>query len=54
MFTSPELVALIQQDRERSIARMRIARLAAHVRACCDPSLVGRLVRAVRRSPAAC
>jgi hypothetical protein len=54
MFPSPELVALIQQERERSIARDRLARLAACVRACCAPSLVGRVVRTVRRSPAAC
>ena len=54
MFTSPELVALIQQERERSIAHDRLARLAARVRACCDPSLVGRVLRAVRRAPAAC
>jgi hypothetical protein len=54
MFTSPELVTLIQQERERSIARDRLARLAACVRACCDPSLVGRVARAFRRSPAAC
>jgi hypothetical protein len=54
MFTSPELVTLIQQERERSIARDRLARLAACVRSCCDPSLVGRVARAFRRSPAAC
>ena len=57
MHTSPELVALIQQERERSIAHdrlARLARLAARVRACCDPSLVGRVTRALRRSPAAC
>jgi hypothetical protein len=54
MLTSPELVALIQQERERSIAHDRLARLAASLRACCDPSLVGRVLRAVRRSPAAC
>jgi hypothetical protein len=53
MFTSPELVALIQQERERSIAHDRLARLAACVRACCDPSIVQRIARAFRRSPAA-
>ena len=47
MFTSPELVALIQQERERSIAHDRLARLAACVRACCDPSLVGRVAARV-------
>ena len=54
MQPSPELVALIQQERERSIAHGRLARLAACVRACCDPSLLGRVARALRRSPAAC
>ena len=53
MFTSPELVTLIQQERERSLARDRLARLAACVRACCDPSFASRVVRALRRSPAA-
>jgi len=54
MHTSPELVALIQQERERSIAHERLARVAACVRACCDPSLLDRVSRALRRSPAAC
>ena len=54
MLTSPELVALIQQERERSIAKARLARLASCVRACCDPSFVGRIARALRRSPDAC
>jgi hypothetical protein len=54
VITSPELVSLIQQERERSIARDRLARLAACVRACCDPSFAGRVARALRRSPAAC
>ena len=54
MLTSPELVALIQQERERSIAHDRLARIAACVRACCDPSLAARVARAFRRAPAAC
>ena len=54
MQTSPELVALIQQERERSIANDRLARHAACVRACCDPSLVSRVARALRLSPTAC
>ena len=32
MLTSPELVALIQQERERSIAHDRLVRLAGRVR----------------------
>jgi hypothetical protein len=54
MLTSPELVALIQQERERSIARDRLAKLAARVRACCDPSLLGRVARVLHRSNATC
>ena len=54
MRTSPELVALIQQERERTIAQDRLARLAACVRACCDPSLFSRVARTLRRSPAGC
>jgi hypothetical protein len=51
---SPELVAHIQRDRERLIRQDRLARLAACVRACCSPSLVDRLARALRVAPAAC
>ena len=54
MHASPELVTLIQQERERFIEHDRLARVAACVRACCDPSLASRLIRALRRSPAAC
>jgi hypothetical protein len=57
MYASPELVAAVQRERERSIDRdrlARMARLAARVRACCDPSLISRFVRALGRSPAFC
>ena len=56
MHTSPELVALIQQERERTFERDRLARLAACLRACCDPSFVDRMARVLRlrRDPAAC
>jgi hypothetical protein len=47
-----ELVALIQQERERYIREDRLARLASAVRACCSPSRLDRLVKTLRRTPA--
>lgn len=47
-----ELVALIQQEREQYIRGDHLARLAAAVRACCSPSRLERIVRAIRRTPA--
>ena len=54
MNATPELVALVQREREEQIRGDSLARLAARVRACCSPSTFDRLVRAVRRTPAAC
>jgi len=54
MNTTPELVALIQRDREQHIQRDHLARLAACANACCNPSLINRLARALRGSPADC
>jgi hypothetical protein len=51
---SPELVALIQRDRERQIKQDRLARIAACVKACCSPSVVDRLARALRLAPTSC
>jgi hypothetical protein len=55
MITTFEYVALIQRERERTFESDRLARLAASVRACCEPSLFERLARALRgASPAEC
>ena len=56
MHASPELVALIQRERERDIDRDTMARIAACVRACCSTSLslTTRLARALRLSPSFC
>jgi hypothetical protein len=43
-----DMIAAIQQDRERSIGRDRLARLAAQARDCCRPSTIRRLVRTLR------
>ena len=48
MITTPELVALIQRERDRHIEHDRLARIAACGRACCSPTLIGRLAHAVR------
>jgi hypothetical protein len=48
MQSSSELVAQVQRDRERHIEQAHLARIAACVRACCSPSIVDRLARALR------
>jgi hypothetical protein len=48
----PELVAMIQQDRQRAVARDRLVRLVAAIRACCSPSMRDRITRALRLTPA--
>lgn len=52
MNTSIDILAAIQQDRERSIGQDRLARLAALARDCCRPSTISRLVRTLRRAAA--
>jgi hypothetical protein len=54
MLTTPELVAVVQRERDASAARSRVARLASRVRACCDPSRVDRLARALHLRTASC
>jgi hypothetical protein len=54
MYTTPELVALVQREREIRIREDHLARLAACVRACCSPTLIDRVARALRGTPAAC
>lgn len=49
-----EYITVIQREREAQIESDRLARFAARVRACCDPSLFIRLARALRGTPAAC
>jgi hypothetical protein len=53
MNATTELVASIEQDRERAIRRDRLARLAAAAKACCNPGAFTRLARALRGTPAA-
>jgi hypothetical protein len=54
MITTPELVALMQRERERHIEHDRLARIAACGRACCHPTRLDRLAHALRGTPAAC
>jgi hypothetical protein len=59
MTTSPELVAVIQEERARQVRHDRLARIAAAARDCCSTSSLERLARAVRRTivrraPASC
>jgi hypothetical protein len=54
MITTPELVALVQRERERHIEHDRLARVAACARACCQPTRIDRLARTLRGTSAAC
>lgn len=57
MYPTPELVTLLLRERDREVERHRMARIAACVRACCSPSLVARVTRALRvlrTQPTAC
>ena len=54
MNTSPELIALVQRDRERHLERDRVARIVACARACCSTSVADRVARALRLNPSAC
>jgi hypothetical protein len=50
-----ELVAAVQQERERYVAQDRLARLVSCFRDCCRPAtLVDRLARTLRLAPASC
>ena len=48
MYGSPELVALIQREREQHIEQDRLAGIAACARAGCSPSIAERLARILR------
>jgi hypothetical protein len=50
----PDLIALQQQERECIAARERLARHALCVRACCNPTRLDRVARALRLAPTAC
>ena len=54
MNSSPDLIALVQRDRERHIEQDRVARLFACTRACCSPSITDRVARALHLAPAGC
>ena len=54
MNATPELVALIQREREVHIREEHLARLARIAQSCCDPTLLMRLARTLRGTPATC
>jgi hypothetical protein len=49
--SSPELVALIQRDRERHIEQDHLARVVACTKRCCSTSIADRVARALRLAP---
>ena len=54
MNPTPELVHLIQAEREARIREDRTAAVVACARACCNNSLSTRLARALRLTPTSC
>jgi hypothetical protein len=50
VYDSIEIAKLIQEERRQYIQADRLAHLAAAVRACCSPSRLERIVRAIRRT----
>jgi hypothetical protein len=54
MITTPWLIETLQREREREMESDRLARFAAKIRACCNPSVLTRLARVLRGQPAAC
>ena len=47
MITTPELVRLIQLEREAQIRHDHLVRMASCARACCHPTLFDRVARAL-------
>ena len=54
MITTPDLVKLIQLEREAQIRRDHLLRIAGCARACCNPTLFDRVARALGGNPATC
>jgi hypothetical protein len=50
----PELALLTQHRRERDLSHDYLARVAACYRACCNPTLLDRIARAIGLAPTAC
>jgi hypothetical protein len=50
MNPSIDLVRVVQQEREAQIKADQLARLAARIRECCDPTIFNLLVRALHGS----
>jgi hypothetical protein len=48
MNATPELAALKQREWESRIREDHMARLVARARACCSPTLIDRVARALR------
>jgi len=54
MHVTPELVALIQRERERTIEQHRLAHVVERLMACRSTTIIDRLMRAAGLAPAAC
>jgi len=54
MITTPELLRLLQSEREAQIRHDHLVRIASCARACCSPTLLDRIGRALSGNPATC
>ena len=56
MYPSPELATALQRDRDRQVAKSRLARIAVCARACCaaPTGLLERFLRLARPAPDLC
>jgi hypothetical protein len=54
MIATPWLVETLQREQEREMEADQLARFAARIRVCCNPSVLTRLARALRGQPVAC
>jgi hypothetical protein len=54
MTMAPELIKIIQAEREAQIRNDHLARIAACARACCNLTLLDRVARALGGNPATC
>lgn len=54
MIVPPDLVALLERERQSGAARERLARDVRCVRSCCNPTRLDRLARLLRLAPTTC
>jgi hypothetical protein len=54
MNSTIDYVAAVQGQRERDMREDRLARIAARIRDCCNPTMVARIARRLRPAATSC